>query len=104
MNLRKRLNINHATSFKLDYYEGGSDLKFKIFKSYKAMEQFHVRQTEFMYLDINRYALIDDKWHLFIKLQSPIVFQEDVDFINKTFEIIEAKDLQNFKSEEKNHQ
>lgn len=68
------------------------------------MEQFHVRQTEFMYLDINRYALIDDKWHLFIKLQSPIVFQEDVDFINKTFEIIEAKDLQNFKSEEKNHQ
>ena len=104
MNLRKRLNINHATSFKLDYYEGGSDLKFKIFKSYKAMEQFHVRQTEFMYLDINRYALIDEKWHLFIKLQSPIVFQQDVDFINKTFEIIEAKDLQNFKSEEKNHQ
>ena len=104
MNFKKKLNINHATSFKLDYYEGGSDLKFKIFKSYKAMEQFHVRQTEFMYLDINRYALIDDKWHLFIKLQSPIVFQEDVDFINKTFEIIEAKDLQNFKSEEKNHQ
>lgn len=101
MNLRKRLNINHATSFKLDYYEGGSDLKFKIFKSYKAMEQFHVRQTEFMYLDINRYALIDDKWHLFMKLRSPIVFQQDVDFINKTFQVIEVKHLQKIENEEK---
>jgi len=98
---RKRINVENAEAFKLEYYEGGSELKEKEFTSYKAMEQFHGRQTDFMYLDINRYAFINEKWHLFIKLQSPFVFQKELDFINKTFkEKIEAKNLQNSKNED----
>lgn len=101
MKLKKRINIDNAESFKLEYYEGGSELKSKEFKTHKAMEQFHGRQTDFMYLDCNRYALIDDSWHRFIKLRSPIIFQEEVDFINKTFnDIVEAENLQKFKNEE----
>lgn len=101
LKLQKRINIENARAFKLEYYEGGSELKSKEFKTYKAMEQFHGRQTDFMYLDCNRYALIDDNWHRFIKLRSPIIFQEEVDFINKTFnDIVEAENLQKFKNEE----
>ena len=102
---KKKLNIDNAELFKLEYYDGGSELKEKEFKSYKAMEQFHNRQTSFTYLDCNRYAYINDDWQLFIKLYSPIVFQDDLDFINKTFkEKVEAKNLQNHKNEELNHQ
>lgn len=102
---KKKLNIENAEKFKLEYYEGGSELKSKNFKSPKAMEQFHTRQKSFLYLDLHRYAYINDEWHLFIKLNSPIVFQQDLDFINKTFnEIIEAKNLQNNNSEELNLQ
>lgn len=98
---KKRINIENATSFKLEYYEGGSELKEKEFKTYKAMEQFHTRQTDFMYLDFSRYAFVNDKWHRFMKLRSPFVFQEELDFINKTFnEIIEAENLQKYKVEE----
>ncbi|AVF49402.1 hypothetical protein AL492_17930 [Elizabethkingia anophelis] len=99
--LKKRLNIESATSFKLEYYEGGSDLKTKIFKTYKAMEQFHQRQTDFMYLDCNRYALIRNEWQRFIKIPSPIIFEENLEFIIKSFnEVVEAKNLQNFKIED----
>ncbi|AZA90944.1 Uncharacterised protein [Chryseobacterium nakagawai] len=102
---KRKLNIENAELFKLEYYEGGSELKSKEFKTYKAMEQFHNRQTDFMYLDCNRYAYINDEWNLFIKLRSPIVFQQDLDFINKTFnEVVEAENLQNIKNEELNHQ
>lgn len=98
---KKRINIESATNFKLEYYEGGSELKTKEFNSYKAMEQFHNRQTDFMYLDFNRYAFVNDKWHRFLKLRSPFVFQEELDFINKTFaEKSESENLQNFKIEE----
>ena len=97
---RKKLRIEDADLFKLEYYEGSNELKSKEFKTYKVMEQFHDRQTDFMYLDINRYAFIDGKWHLFMKLRSPIVFQQDVDFINKTFQVIEVKHLQKSKNEE----
>ena len=96
---RKKLNIKNAEGFKLEYSDG-SELKSKEFATYKVMEQFHERQTGFLYLDINRYAFINEKWHLFIKLHSPIVFQQDLDFINKTFAIIEAKNLQLVKNEE----
>lgn len=100
---KKKINIDNAVSFKLDYYEGGSELKTKEFNSYKAMEQFHSRQKDFMYLDCNRYAKVDNEWHLFIKLNSPIVFQAELDFINKTFkDIVEAKNLQKFNFEEEN--
>ena len=98
---RKKLNIENAELFKLEYFEGGNEMKSKEFKTYKVMEQFHDRQTDFMYLDINRYAFIDGKWHLFIKLRSPIVFQQDVDFINEAFKIYEAKHLQKIENEEK---
>lgn len=99
--LKKRLNIDSATSFKLEYYEGGSDLKTKIFNTYKAMEQFHQRQTDFMYLDCNRFAMIKGKWERFIKIPSTIIFEENLEFIVNSFnDIIEAKDLQNFKIED----
>ncbi len=98
---RKKIRIENAEAFRLEYYEGDKELKSKEFTSYKAMEQFHNRQTDFMYLDLNRYALINNKWHRFLKLNSPIVFQKEIDFINKIFnENIEVKNLQNFKNEE----
>ena len=97
----KKLNIKNATSFKLEYYEGGSELITKIFKTYKAMEQFHNRQTDFLYIDCKRYAFVNGEWHRFIKLSSPIVFQQELDFINKIFnEVIEVKNLQNNINEE----
>lgn len=102
---KKKLNIDNAELFKLEYYDGGSELKSKEFKTYKAMEQFDSRQTKYMYLACNRYAYLNEQWNLFIKLTSPIVFQTDLDFINKTFnEVVEAKNLQNAKNEESNHQ
>lgn len=98
---KKRLNIENATSFKLEYLEGGKDLKIKEFNSYKALEQFHNRQTDFLYLDLHRYAFVNNKWHRFIKLRSPFVFQQEIDFINKIFkENVEVENLQNFKNEE----
>ena len=102
---RKKIKIENAEAFKLEYYEGESELKSKEFTSYKAMEQFHNRQTDFMYLDLNRYAFVNNKWQRFIKLQSPFVFQQELDFINKIFnEKVEVENLQNFKSEEKSNQ
>ena len=101
MKLKKILNIEAATSFKLDYYEGGSELKSKIFNTYKSMEQFHTRQTDFMYLDCNRYAMIKGKWERFIKIPSTIVFEENLEFIVKSFnDVVEEKDLQKFKNED----
>lgn len=97
---KRKLNIEKAQMFKLEYYDG-SALKSKEFKTYKAMEQFHSRQTDFMYLDCNRYAFIYDEWHLFIKLQSPFIFQQSLNFINETFKIIESKNLQKSENEEK---
>lgn len=52
------------------------------------MEQFHNRQTDFLYFDHHRYALIDGIWHQFIKLESPFVFQSNLEVINKNFEDI----------------
>lgn len=101
MKLKKILNIDAATSFKLEYYEGGSELKSKIFNTYKSMEQFHTRQTDFMYLGCNRYAMIKGKWERFIKIPSTIVFEENLEFIVKSFnDIVEEKDLQKFKNED----
>lgn len=101
MKLKKILNIEAATSFKLEYYEGGSELKSKIFNTYKSMEQFHTRQTDFMYLDCNRYAMIKGKWERFIKIPSTIVFEENLEFIVKSFnDVVEEKDLQKFKNED----
>lgn len=97
---KKRINIENATSFKLEYLEG-KDLKSKEFNTLKAMEQFHNRQTDFTYLDLHRYAFVDKKWHRFIKLRSPFVFQQEIDFINKIFnENVEVENLQNFNNEE----
>ncbi|MDE5525663.1 hypothetical protein [Elizabethkingia meningoseptica] len=99
--LKKRLNIDSATSFKLEYYEGDSELKTKVFNTYKAMEQFHQRQTDFFYLDCNRYAMIKGKWERFIKIPSTIIFEDNLEFIVKSFnDVVEAKDLQNFKNED----
>ena len=99
--LKKRIQIENATAFKLEYYTGDSELKVKEFNSYKSMEQFHNRQTDFLYIDCNRYAFVNGEWHRFIKLISPIIFQQELEFINKSFnEIIEVKNLQNFKNEE----
>lgn len=98
---KKRINIENATAFKLEYKDGNGDLKEKEFTSYKLMEQFHGRQEAFLYLDLRRFAKVEDKWHRFMKLRSPFVFQEELDFINKTFnEIVEAENLQYSKIEE----
>ncbi|OPC29898.1 hypothetical protein [Elizabethkingia miricola] len=101
MKLKKILNIEAATSFKLEYYEGGTELKTKIFNTYKSMEQFNVRQKDFMYLDCNRYAMIKGNWERFIKIPSTIVFEENLEFIVKSFnDVVEEKDLQKFKNED----
>ena len=98
---RKRIRIENATAFKLEYFEGEKELKTKEFNSLKAMEQFHSRQTGFMYLDVSRYALVNEKWHRFIKLDSPFVFQRELNHINTIFnENIEVKNLQYFENEE----
>lgn len=95
-NYRKKLKIENATAFKLEYYVGGSELKYKEFKSLKVMEQFHKRQKDFMYLDYSRYALINNEWHRFIKLKSPVIFERDLTSINKFFyENFEDTNLQN---------
>ncbi len=85
---KKKLRIENATSFKLEYSDDGTELKTKIFKSYKLMEQFHNRQTDFLYFDHHRYALIDGVWHRFIKLDSPFVFESNLQTINNNFEDI----------------
>jgi len=101
MKPKKKLNIEAATSFKLVYYEGGTELNTKIFNTYKSMEQFHVRQKDFMYLDCNRYAMIKCNWERFIKIPSTIVFEENLEFIVKSFnDVVEEKDLQKFKNED----
>ncbi|AQY22998.1 hypothetical protein [Riemerella anatipestifer] len=86
MKFKKKLRIENATAFKLEYFDDGADLKSKEFKSYKAMEQFHSRQKNFHYLDLHRYAMIDGKWYKFIKLESPFIFASNLKTINKNFE------------------
>ena len=98
---RKRIRIENATAFKLEYIDGKKELKEKEFTSEKSMEQFHKRQTDFLYLAINRYAFVNEKWHRFLKLTSPYVFERELESINKFFkEDIEVKNLQSFKSED----
>lgn len=46
---RKRIQIENATAFKLEFFDGGSELRSKEFNSYKSMEQFHNRQADFLY-------------------------------------------------------
>lgn len=105
MALKKRIKIENATAFKLEYFEGEAELKEKEFSSYKSMEQFHSRQSDFLYLDINRWAFVNEKWHKFIKLRSPFVFQKEIDFLNKVFdENFEVKKLQNSNNEDPNPQ
>lgn len=82
---KKRINIENATAFKLEYQDGSGELKEKEFTTYKLMEQYHNRQEAFLYQDLRRFAKVEDKWHRFLKLRSPFVFQEEIDFLNKTF-------------------
>lgn len=97
---RRRIRIENATAFKLEYLEG-KDLKTKEFTNQKAMEQFHSRQRDFLYLDLHRYAFVHNKWHRFIKLTSHFVFQQEIDFINKIFnENVEVAIPQILKNEE----
>ena len=84
--IKKKLKIERATSFKLEYSDDGVDMKSKTFNTYKAMEQFHNRQKAFHYLDYHRYAFIDGEWHRFIKLNSPFIFEPNLYAINKDFE------------------
>ncbi|MCO7354050.1 MULTISPECIES: hypothetical protein [Weeksellaceae] len=98
---KKIIRFEDATAFKLEYWIGGSELKSKEFNSYKSMEQFHNRQTDFLYLDCHRFAFVNGEWHRFIKLNSPFVFEDDIDFINKKFyEIVEENNLQKYKIED----
>lgn len=98
---KKRINIESATAFKLEYRDGNGEMKEKEFTEYRLMEQFHSRQKAFHYLDLKRFAKVEDKWHRFLKLRSPYVFQDEMDFLNKTFtENIEFENTQNNKSEE----
>lgn len=88
MKLKKKLRIENATSFKLEYTENGTEMKSKIFNSLKALEQFHNRQKGFQYLDYHRYAMIEGVWHRFLKLDSPFVFKSNLETLNKNFEDI----------------
>ena len=83
---KKKLRIENATSFKLEYSDDSNELKTKTFKSYKLMEQFHNRQTDFLYFAYHRYAFINNVWHQFIKLDSPFIFQSNLEVIAKNFE------------------
>ena len=85
MKFKNKLKIENATSFKLEYYEDGT-LKTKTFKSLKMMEQFHKRQNTFSYLDYHRYALIDNEWHRFIKVTTPVLFKSNLETLIKNFE------------------
>lgn len=86
MALKKKLKIEDATAFRLEYSEDGELLKTKEFKSLKAMEQFHSRQVGLQYMDWHRYAQIGGQWHRYIKLDSPFVFQSNLETLNKNFE------------------
>lgn len=86
MKFKRKLKIENATAFKLEYTENGKELRSKEFNSYKAMEQFHSRQKNFHYLDYHRYAMIDGEWHRFIKLDTPFIFGANLEVINKNFE------------------
>ena len=98
---KRRIKIENATAFTLEYLQG-NDRKTKEFKTYKALEQFHSRQIDFTYLDLHRYAFVNEKWRRFIKLRSPFVFEQEIEFINKIFkEYVEVENLQSFESEEK---
>lgn len=86
MKFKKKLKIDNATSFRLEYTDGEKKLKSKVFSNYKLMEQFHNRQKNFEYFDLHRYAFIDNEWHRFVKLDSPIIFQRNLETIAKNFE------------------
>lgn len=86
LKFKKKLRIENAASFKLEYTDDGIELKSKTFKSYKLMEQFHNRQDDFQYLDYHRYAMIDGIWYRFIKLSSPFIFESNLEVIRKNFE------------------
>lgn len=86
MALKKKLRIENATAFRLEYSEDGETLKSKEFKTLKAMEQFHNRQGSLQYMDWHRYAQIGGEWHRYIKLDSPFVFQSNLETLNKNFE------------------
>ena len=42
---KKKLRIENATSFKLEYSDDSNELKTKTFKSYKLMEQFPITSS-----------------------------------------------------------
>ncbi|KMU62270.1 hypothetical protein [Elizabethkingia anophelis] len=45
--------------------------------------------------------MIKGKWERFIKIPSTIVFEENLEFIVKSFnDVVEEKDLQKFKNED----
>ena len=83
---KKKLRIENATSFKLEYSDDGSELTTSPFTVFLLMEQFHNRLTEFLQLENNQNALIDGVWHRFIKLDSPFVFESNLQTINNNFE------------------
>lgn len=99
---RKRIRIENAEAFKLEYFDGRGLKKEKEFTTYKSLEQFHSRQRDFLYLELSRYAFVNNKWHRFLKLSSLFVFATEVDSITKFFkEKIDAENLQDIKSEDK---
>ncbi|WP_312395666.1 hypothetical protein [Chryseobacterium sp.] len=98
---KKRINIDNATAFKLEYLDGKNVLKEKEFTTYKAMDQFHSRQKAYLYLELHRYAFVNERWHRFIKLTSQFVFAQEIEFINKIFnENVEVENPQILKNEE----
>lgn len=82
---KKRINIESADSFILEYQNGKGEIVYKTFLTYKSLEQFHSRQEAYLYIDLNRFAMIDGKKHKFMKLRSPFVFADEMEFLNKVF-------------------
>lgn len=82
---KKRIRIEDAESFKLQYYNKKQKLTEREFSSYEMMEQFDKRQKDYLYLPLQKYISIEGVWHKFIKLTSLFVFEKELNHINNIF-------------------
>lgn len=77
------------------------NLSNEIWKSIDGYEDYYEVSSLGNVRSFDRVAKVEDKWYRFLKLRSLFAFQDEMDFLNKTFtESIEIKNTQNNKSEE----
>ena len=63
--------------FKLEYYEGGAELKLRFLILINQWNSFIPSTNRFYVLDCNRYAMIKN-WERFIKIPSTNSFEENL--------------------------